>query len=179
MFNSYSLRISELLKHVQNDAVERLLAAIRNVISENGTIYVVGNGGSATTASHFVNDIRIIAQRRGLTVKAVSLSENIASITAVGNDLSFTEIFKAQIVGILKKEDLLFLISVSGNSANLISAANYAKEVGAGTVALLGFDGGELLKISDCYCLVPSLRNEYGPTEDIHLSICHFIASNA
>jgi len=179
MFNSYSLRISELLKHVQNDAVERLQAAIRNAISENGTIYVLGNGGSATTASHFVNDMRIIAQRRGLTVKAVSLSDNIACITAVGNDLSFNEIFKAQIVGILKKEDLLFLISVSGNSANLISAAHYAKEVGAGTVALLGFDGGELLKISDFYCLVPSLDDEYGPTEDIHLSICHFLASSA
>jgi len=179
MFNSYSSRISELLKYVQNDAVERLLSAIRKVISENGTIYVLGNGGSATTASHFVNDIRIIAQRRGLTVKAISLSENIASITAIGNDLAFNEIFKSQILGILEKKDLLFLISVSGNSANLITAARYAKEVGAGTVALLGFDGGELLKISDCNCLVPSLRDEYGPTEDIHLSICHFLASNA
>ena len=179
MFNTYSLRILELLKHVQSDAVEQLLAAIRKVVSENGTLYVLGNGGSATTASHFVNDIRIIAQRRGLTVNAISLSENIASITAVGNDISFSEIFKAQIVGILKKEDLLFLISVSGNSANLISAAHYAKKVGAGTVALLGFDGGELLKISDYYCLVPSLRDEYGPTEDIHLSICHFLASSA
>ena len=177
-FESYSSRVSELLLNIKQDDIKNLLTALKRTISNHGTIYVMGNGGSASTASHFSNDLRIIAQRRKVMIKVFSLTDNSASVTAIGNDLKFEDIFRSQLNGILNNADLVFCISASGNSDNLISAVEYAKEVGALTLSLVGFDGGTLSKISNYYCLVPSTNGEYGPTEDIHLSICHYLAIN-
>jgi D-sedoheptulose 7-phosphate isomerase len=151
---------------------------MKTTIANNGTIYVIGNGGSASTASHFSNDLRIIAQRRKVMVKVFSLTDNAASVTAIGNDIEFEDIFKSQLNGILNNIDSVFCISASGNSSNIISAVKYANEVGAQTISLVGFGGGALSKISRYYCLVPSVNGEYEPTEDIHLSICHYLAIN-
>ena len=177
-FVSYSNRVSELLRNVNQAEIIALLTALKITISDKGTIYVIGNGGSAATASHFSTDLRIIAQRKKVMVKVVSLTDNSSAITAIGNDLEFEKIFSTQLQGILTDQDLVFCISASGNSKNLISAVEYANDIGAKTSALVGFDGGTLSKISRDYCLVPSLNGEYGPTEDIHLSICHFLAIN-
>jgi len=151
---------------------------MKDTVANQGTIYVIGNGGSASTASHFSNDLRIIAQRREIMIKVFSLTDNSATITAIGNDIKFEDIFKSQLNGILSKVDLVFCISASGNSSNLISAVKYATDVGAQSVSLVGFDGGTLSKISSYHCLVPSDNGEYGQTEDIHLSICHYLAIN-
>jgi D-sedoheptulose 7-phosphate isomerase len=177
-FESYSNRVSELLRKIKQEDLKNLLTAMKNTIANHGTIYVIGNGGSASTASHFCNDLRIIAQRREVMIKVFSLTDNSSSVTAIGNDMKFEDIFKAQLNGILNNIDLVFCISASGNSNNLISAVKYANEVGAQTVSLVGFDGGTLSKISRYYCLVPSVNGEYEPTEDIHLSICHYLAIN-
>ena len=177
-FLSYTTRVSELLRNTNQEGIRNLLIAMKNTMANQGTIFVIGNGGSASTASHFSNDLRIIAQRRGVMIKVFSLTDNSASITAIGNDIKFSEIFKSQLNGILNNNDLVFCISASGNSSNLISAVKYATEVGAQTVSLVGFDGGTLSKISHFYCLVPSLIGEYEPTEDVHLSICHYLAMN-
>jgi D-sedoheptulose 7-phosphate isomerase len=176
-FKKYSLRVSELLDCVDSQEVEQILANLKSTILSKGTIYVLGNGGSASTASHFVNDLAIIAKRRGVNVNALSLVDNLAILTAIGNDETFDNIFKVQLLEKLTSHDLVFSISASGNSINLINAVEFANKIGACTISILGFNGGTLRKISKYSCLVPSEYGEYGPVEDLHLSICHYFAS--
>jgi D-sedoheptulose 7-phosphate isomerase len=171
--------MSEVLSLISPLEVNKLLESIKNTTLNNGTIYVLGNGGSASTASHFVNDLTIITMRRGINIKAISLVESIATITAVGNDDSFDNIFKTQLMNKLEKKDLVFSISASGNSSNLVNAVKFANEIGASTSSLLGFSGGILKTISKNYCLVSTEEGEYGPVEDAHMSVCHYLALNA
>jgi len=167
-----------VLLSVDFQEVEQILSNLKSTILSNGTIYVIGNGGSASTASHFVNDLVIITKRRGVVINALSLVDNVSILTAIGNDESFDDIFKIQLVKKLTSRDLVFSISASGNSINLINAVNLANEIGACTISLLGFNGGALRKISKYSCLVPTKFGEYGPVEDSHLSICHYLAAN-
>jgi D-sedoheptulose 7-phosphate isomerase len=171
--------MSEVLSLINPLEVNKLLESIKNTTLNNGTIYVLGNGGSASTASHFVNDLTIITMRRGINIKAISLVESIATITAVGNDDSFDNIFKTQLMNKLEKKDLVFSISASGNSSNLVNAVKFANEIGTSTSSLLGFSGGILKTISKNYCLVSTEEGEYGPVEDAHMSVCHYLALNA
>jgi D-sedoheptulose 7-phosphate isomerase len=177
-FKSYTNRVSELLSLVDSFEVSNLISSIRNTMSNGGTIYVLGNGGSATTASHFVNDLTIINKRKSLNIKAISLVDSMATITAISNDESYGEVFKIQLLNRLQKNDLVFSISASGNSANLINAVTYANELGVVTSSLLGFDGGILKTKSKNICLVSSDVGEYGPVEDAHLAICHYLSLN-
>jgi len=177
-FAMYSNRMAEVLSSINPLEVHKLLESIKITSLNNGTIYVLGNGGSASTASHFVNDLTIIAMRRGVNIQAFSLVDSIATITAIGNDESFEDIFKTQLVNRLEKKDLVFSISASGNSSNLVSAVKFANEIGASTSSLLGFNGGILKTISKNFCLVLTKEGEYGPVEDAHLSICHYLALN-
>ena len=178
-FTSYSNRMSEVLSLINPLEVNKLLESIKNASLNNGTIYVLGNGGSASTASHFVNDLTIITMRRGVKIKAISLVDSIATITAIGNDESFNDIFKTQLLNRLEKKDLVFSISASGNSSNLVNAVKFANEIGATTSSLLGFSGGMLKTISKNFCLVLTKEGEYGPVEDAHMSVCHYLALNA
>jgi len=177
-FEKYSSRVSEVLLSVNFKEVEQILSNLKETILRDGTIYVIGNGGSASTASHFVNDLVIIAKRRGVNIKALSLVDNVSIVTAIGNDASFDDIFRVQLVDRLTSRDLVFSISASGNSINLINAVKLANEIGTCTISLLGFNGGALRKISKYSCLVPSEFGEYGPVEDSHLSICHYLAAS-
>ena len=178
-FTTYSNRMSEVLSLISPLEVNKLLESIKNASLNNGTIYVLGNGGSASTASHFVNDLTIITMRRGVKIKAISLVDSIATITAIGNDESFDDIFKTQLLNRLEKKDLVFSISASGNSSNLVNAVKFANEIGATTSSLLGFSGGILKTISKNFCLVLTEEGEYGPVEDAHMSVCHYLALNA
>ena len=137
----------------------------------------MGNGGSASTSEHFETDLHFIRHKLQIRIGAHSLSSNSSLITAIGNDIGFEEIFRHQLIRKSKKQDLVFLISASGNSQNLINAVKYAKENDLETIALLGFDGGKLLDLVDHYILIKSEIGMYGPVEDIHLAICHAIAS--
>lgn len=174
----YFDRIIEIINSVNTIEINSILQLIKFTISNKGNIFILGNGGSATTASHFANDLNTIAQRRGILIKSIALTDNIASITAIANDESFDLVFSRQLNGKLTDKDLLFCISASGNSVNLINAVNYAKSCSTKSVSLVGFDGGVLGKISTVACCVPTNKGEYGPTEDIHLAICHFLAQN-
>ena len=177
-FETYSNRMSKILSLINPLEVNNLLESIRSTSLNNGTVYVLGNGGSASTASHFVNDLTIITSRRGVSVKAISLVDSIATITAIGNDESFDNIYKTQLLNRLEKKDLVFSISASGNSSNLVNAVKFANEIGASTASLLGFSGGILKTISKNVCLVLTEEGEYGPVEDAHMSVCHYLALN-
>jgi D-sedoheptulose 7-phosphate isomerase len=162
-------------KSIDLKEVARLAEAIDKTDKDGGTVYIMGNGGSAATASHLAVDLAKTACVPGRRrVKAVCLNDNVPSLTAIGNDLSFDQIFSHQIETLVEPGDLVLLISGSGNSPNLLAAADAARRCDATIAALLGFDGGKLLKLSD---LVVHVRSEqYGVIEDLHMSVGHMAA---
>ncbi|HEY5565143.1 MAG TPA: SIS domain-containing protein [Rhodothermia bacterium] len=138
------------------------------------TVFVAGNGGSASTASHMACDLAKSAQYGGgQGLRIVSLADNAALMTALGNDESFDEIFSRQLGMLGSEGDLLILISGSGRSPNCILAAERARTMGMKTIALLGMGGGPVAKLADVSIVVGS--DDYGIIEDAHLAVNHII----
>lgn len=170
--------LASCLQSVDCTAVEafiRLLLAAR----ENGkTVFFIGNGGSAATASHFANDISI-GTRTGddRPFRAVSLTDNIPVMTALANDEGYDRMFIDQLKVHMRDGDALVAISASGNSPNVIAAVEYAKTRGATVVGMTGFDGGRLKALSDISLHLATARGEYGPVEDMHMIFDHLIGS--
>ena len=158
--------------------IEETVNRLIECISRESHIWIVGNGGSASTAEHFETDLSFV--RLGYDfpqVFATSLTSNSALTSAIANDIGFEKVFSHQIARKAKKGDLCFIISASGNSANLIDAAFTCRRLGVGLICLVGFDGGELMKVADYSILVSTEIGKYGPVEDIHLAICHEISA--
>jgi D-sedoheptulose 7-phosphate isomerase len=177
---NYFESLAELQKFlVQNDdSILKSIDMIYSKIQDNRNIWIMGNGGSASTSDHFETDLHFIKRGKDLGfIGAQSLASNSSLLSAIGNDIGFEEIFRHQLMRKSKKQDLVFLISASGNSQNLINATLFAKNNSMSTIALLGFDGGKLLSLVDHAILVKSDIGMYGPIEDIHLSICHAISA--
>jgi len=153
--------------------VELLLAA-----RESGaTVFFVGNGGSAATASHFANDLAFGTKEYDKPFRVMSLTDNVPVITALGNDNGYDEIFIRQLKIYGKKDDLVVGISASGNSQNIISAFEYALTAGITTIALTAFDGGKMKEVADYGVHVPTEKGEYGPAEDVHMILDHLIGN--
>ncbi len=154
--------------------VARLADVIVRAEKAGRQVFVMGNGGSAATASHIACDLcKTAATPKGPRLRCISLADNVSFITAIGNDLSFDDIFSRQLENLVQEGDVVVLVSGSGNSPNLLKAARFAKERGATVASLLGFDGGKLLAQSDISVLVAS--DQYGVIEDLHLSIGHIL----
>ena len=155
-------------------AVERLARLLLDVRRRGRHVFVMGNGGSAATAASIAVDFsKTAATRGGRAWKCLSLSENAAFITAMSNDHTFDDIFIRQLDNLLQPGDAALLISGSGNSPNLVKAARFARQRGAKTAALLGFDGGKLMGLVDAPVLIAS--EDYGVIEDLHLAVSHII----
>lgn len=138
-------------------------------------VFLMGNGGSAATANHFVcdfgkNAVQDPARRR---FRMISLSDNVEKITAFGNDVDFSEIFRQQLVNLLNPGDLLIAVSASGSSPDLVKACEYGREKGAKQVAIAGFDGGRIKEFADAKLIVP--LTSYEMIEDVHMVLCHMI----
>ena len=156
-------------------AVSRAASAIVEAQEKGRQVFVIGNGGSAATASHLATDLSKTAEAPGWPLlKCLSLTDNASFITAIGNDLSFDKIFTRQLENLLSPKDIVILISGSGNSGNLLEAARYANKRGALTIGLLGFDGGRLKPLVKIPLLVSS--EQYGVIEDLHMGIGHVLA---
>ena len=140
-------------------------------------MFFIGNGGSAATASHFANDISIGTNDYDEPFKALSLTDNVSIITAIGNDYGYEDIFVKQLQVLGRADDVVVGISASGNSPNLIKAFEYAKKVGIKTVAITAFDGGKLKTIADEGIHVPTDTKEYGPAEDAHMILDHLVSA--
>jgi D-sedoheptulose 7-phosphate isomerase len=151
--------------------VGRLLAAWR----EGRTIYVIGNGGSASTASHMINDLSWMTIVEGKKrVRAVALTDNIPHITAVANDTTYAEIFIEQLRNLLQPRDVLIALSGSGNSENVVRAVKYANGVGAVTIGFCGQPGSRLHEAAEIAVTIPSTN--ICQQEDGHLILNHTIA---
>ena len=170
--------LSELMEKVDVKAVEQIIDVFSEALEKDKVIYFLGNGGSAVTASHFSNDIGIGTRASGAKLfKVVSLTDNLAVLTAVSNDDSFDNVFVRQLEPLLERGDVVVALSVSGNSPNVLKAVRYAKKLGAKTVGCTGFDGGILRKIVDIRFHISTPKGEYGPVEDLFMILDHIIYS--
>lgn len=155
-------------------AVERLARLLLNARRRGRHVFVMGNGGSAATAASIAVDFsKTAAPPGGRGFKCISLAESSAFITAMSNVHTFDDIFVRQLDNLLQPGDAALFISGSGNSPNLVKAARFAKQRGAKTAALLGFDGGKLMGLVDAPVLIAS--EDYGVIEDLHLAVSHII----
>jgi D-sedoheptulose 7-phosphate isomerase len=182
-FSDFSLRYFNYISEIQNKMDLDELDMFENefvLARESGnTIFVAGNGGSAATATTMANDIGFDIIKKTGTEKpfrVFALTDNSSVITAISNDVGYENIFINQLKIHYKEGDKLVVISASGNSTNVILAAEWVKSRGGTVIGMLGFDGGELRKICDISILIPSLPGEYGPVEDMHLTINHLLA---
>jgi len=157
-------------------AVQTLYAAYR----AGRKVLIVGNGGSASTASHMACDLskNIFGQFLGTSeptgrFKVLSLTDNVPVMTAWANDTAYDRIFVEQVRTFIDPGDVLIAITGSGNSPNVVNATLLAQSLGATTIALLGFDGGKLATLADIPLIVAS--DDYGPIEDIHLMLNHLM----
>tara|TARA_B100002051_G_C16447252_1_gene491930 strand:+ start:129 stop:662 length:534 start_codon:yes stop_codon:yes gene_type:complete len=146
--------------------------AILNTVKAKNSIYVCGNGGSAAIANHYVADfLKFFRENTSVKPKIFSFSNNIETITAISNDLSYDKIFSYQAESYCKKKDLLIIISSSGNSKNIIKLLKFAKKNKIKTIGFSGFSGGYLKK--NCDISIHINAKNYGMSEDAHHSLMH------
>jgi len=164
-----------VLNEIHEDAVARVIDVLWEAYRAGSRIFIIGNGGSAATASHMMCDLAkgCAAEGRPL-VKAMSLTDNVSLLTAVGNDIAYERVFTEQLRVFLEPRDVVVAITASGNSPNILDAVRYAGERGARTVGLIGFGGGQLKALVDADITVSS-RN-YGHVEDVHCVLEHLIS---
>jgi len=173
----YLQYLNEVLKSIDLEAIARFVQTLLEARARGATTYFIGNGGSAATASHFANDLAIGTNSYEKPFRVISLTDNQAIITAIGNDFGYEEVFVRQLQVVGKPGDVLVAISASGNSPNLILAMEYAASVGIKTVALTAFDGGRMKQIATDGIHVPTGLKEYGPAEDAHMVIDHLVGA--
>lgn len=178
-FRKYSDYVQKLLSEIDTESVKRVVDCLLKAREYNKTIYFAGNGGSASTASHFAQDMGEIGRKiRGKGFRTQSINDNVSALTAISNDYSYDNVFSLQIEYNFDAGDVLVVISASGNSPNVIKAVNLAKEKGGVAIGLVGFeDGGRLAQICDHVVHIKSKKGEYGPVEDLHLILNHMIVS--
>ena len=163
------------LDEISAQEVENIAGVILEAWRKGRQVFIVGNGGSAATASHFACDLQKGAAVAGKSrIRAISLTDNLALITALANDIDFSSIFQEQLVGLLEEGDVVIGISASGNSPDIIKAIEYAQGKGAITIGFAGSGGGKLKECAH-QCIVLS-SNDYGQVEDVHLSLAHIIS---
>lgn len=172
----YLDEVVRCLESVSEETIDAAIRVILEVTENDRKIIVIGNGGSAALASHFVTDLLKSGSLRQSRISAFSLVDNSALLTATSNDFRFEDVFSWQISQIANSGDLLVAISSSGNSDNIIEALKLAKSLGLKTLTLSGFDGGKISKISDVAIITNSAIGNYGPVEDSHSIICHYLA---
>ena len=173
LLKSYMIKLRHALDSVAVSEIQEILNVLLELRTRKATLYVAGNGGSASTSQHLCVDLGVGGISRNSVIRSLSLSDNQSAITALANDRNFQSVYSAQLSIMGKSGDVLLVISASGNSDNLIAAVKEARAIGLTTIGLLGFDGGKLRSLCDFSILVKTEIGEYGIVEDVHLSICH------
>ena len=171
---TYMDELKKTLDRLDRQKIILLVNQLINVHAHGGTVYIFGNGGSASTASHFTGDFnKGVSENLSRRFRFICLNDNIPSVLAIANDIGYEQIFKFQLENYLKPDDLVIAISGSGNSTNVILAIEYANSKGVKTFALTGCNGGRLKEIASNSIVVPI--NDMQKVEDIHLIMNHLI----
>jgi len=172
--DNYYRRFVEVLQTFDRAPMRGILETLERVQASGGTIWVAGNGGSAAIADHTVCDATKGTYVDGRPpLRTVSLSSNVAMLTALSNDFCYTDAYWRQLVYYLQPNDAVLLVSSSGNSPNVVEACRYARQEGVTTIAFVGFEGGELRELADHVVWIPV--DNYGMAEDAHQSLIHVI----
>jgi|TARA_B110000263_G_C15115882_1_gene422000 D-sedoheptulose 7-phosphate isomerase len=157
----------------QVDDIESVIQQCKRVLDSNNKFMFCGNGGSAADSQHLAAEFTGRFLKKVQPLPAIALTTDTSALTAIGNDFSFEEVFSRQVSALGHKGDLLFAISTSGNSKNIIRAVNIAKEEGIFTVAFIGYDGGELGKIADLSIIIDSSFT--ARIQEMHILVGHII----
>ena len=176
----YFSYLSSLLDELDTNAIAAFADEMENARKNQNTIFFIGNGGSASTASHMANDFGTDIRKKGgsdLPFRALSLTDNNAVMMAIANDDGYDNLFVNQLRIHYRPGDILVAISASGNSSNIICAAEWVKERDGIVMSLVGFDGGRLKEISDVVIHVKTMKGDYGPVEDVHMIMDHLLAN--
>lgn len=171
---NYFSRLKETLDQMETGPVDELIAVMHQVRQNEGQVFIMGNGGSASTASHFVCDLAKNTRQAGWPhFRVIGLSDNMALVTAFANDEGYENAFAGQLANLVRSGDVVIGISTSGKSPNVLRAIELAGKVGATTVGFTGFDAGQLGAMVDLHLHVPSNLIEH--VEDVHLILQHLI----
>lgn len=174
LVNEYLNSMKDLCDALDREKLDAMFAAVRQAWQNGKTIFVAGNGGSAATANHFFCDFSKNAVKGDVNrAKVITLSSDAARITALGNDYSFDRIFSEQLINLMDDGDAVILISASGNSPDVIKAAEYAKSRCGVVIGLTGFSGGRLCELSDINIHCPA--TSYEQVEDVHSMVMHML----
>lgn len=174
---NYFNYLASVLENIDTSTISDFVNILLEARNIGSAIFFAGNGGSASTASHFVNDISIGTNTYKKPFRAISLNDNTPVFSAISNDFSYDDVFLRQLMVLSKPGDILVGISASGNSKNLLDAFKYANANNIITVGITAFDGGKLKDLSRLSVHVPTNDKEYGPAEDAHMILDHLIGS--
>ena len=162
------------LDSIPVEAVEKLIETFAGALREDRQIFVFGNGGSAANASHFVTDLgKGASDKLNRRFRCVSLNDNVSWLTALGNDYSYDAVFSRQLMNYGKPGDIVFAMSVSGSSPNVVKAVEWGRKNGLHTIALIGGKKGRLASLADTVIVIDS--QHYGRVEDAQMGICHML----
>ncbi len=171
---NYVAAQKKALDTINTEELLPLIATLREAHRAGRRIYVAGNGGSAANASHFVTDLgKNSSEAMGTPFKVMSLTDNVAWITAIGNDYAYEDCFLRQLHNYGEAGDVLLVISVSGNSPNLVKALEWAKPRGMKTIALVGGKRGRCAQLADQ--VIVTEDTHYGRVEDVQMNILHML----
>ncbi|MDE1892478.1 MAG: SIS domain-containing protein [Betaproteobacteria bacterium] len=171
--NYLSAHIS-LRQKLNIDAFQKGINMVKTAFEDGKKIITCGNGGSASTASHYITDWnKMVSLATGKKLRGISLCDNVGLITAYGNDLSYEDVFAGQINALMDEGDLLVAISGSGNSPNILKAIEAARSVRGNILGVVGYDGGKMMPMCDHSVWVPSFDMQL--CEDVHLMFGHMV----
>ena len=174
LFLDYCQGLKEAIEAVPAEAVEQFIQLLERACHEGRQVFLMGNGGSGSTASHAACDLnKGVSFGRTQRFRAICLNDNLPTLMAYANDVSYEEVFVEPLKNFLRPGDVVIGISGSGNSPNVLKAIEYANQQGAVTVGLCGFEGGKLARLARLPLLVPV--HDMQKVEDVHLVIFHVV----
>lgn len=174
--NVYFSRLKECIDNLDRNEVDEFINVMLQARDRGSHIYTMGNGGSAATASHFCCDFnKGMSYKQDKKFRLICLNDNIPTMMAYANDVSYENVFVEQLKNFLREDDVVIGISGSGNSKNIINAIDWANKNGGITVGLTGFGGGKLKQIAKHS--VNTNIEDMQITEDVHMMLCHMIYS--
>ena len=171
----YFQELQRVVIGLSHEGIDQIAETLVTAYEAGRTVYLFGNGGSAALASHFACDLGkgTACCNGGKRFRVLALTDNLPTLTAWANDSSYEDVFSEQLRNFVQPQDVAFAISGSGNSKNVLNALRVAREAGATTVGISGFQGGEMKSICDTCVVVPS--NNMQIIEDLHLAMAHSI----
>lgn len=171
-FDDYSSMLEKAMDELDRSRISEIYAAIDDARNNDKRVFILGNGGSAAAASHWVCDFgKGINDGDSKRLKIMAPSDNSSILSALGNDCGYETTFMEQLKNFLEPGDLVISLSVSGNSPNLVESHEYARSMGAKTICIVGDTNGKLIGLSDTALIIPS--KNYGVVEDLHIILEH------